>query len=274
MTLSSEQDARLPWPRGDTLLRLRSVEARVGLKKSEIYRRIQMGEFPRPIAITETRRAWFERDIAAWIDCYRSSETPAEARAEQRRLVAGQTSARSSLAISPGPISPGGPPTAKETVEMPMGRSPTARVAPSSKARSDQRSAPQPARKTKTRLPLTAPSRPPETRPPQADRERRIRTNRQTAAAFGARYYRGKLCSLGHRGDRYVSTGACIDCVRAQGAARRGEAFAPGDPKIAVSISPGPISPGGERRHKQVTQQADAETSVFNDLLVIAAGFC
>ena len=269
-------DARLPWPRGDTLLRIASVEARVGLKKSEIYRRIKLGEFPRQIAVSEGVRSWFERDIDAWIDCYRRCETLAEARVEQRRLAAGIGSARSYQPISPGAISPGRPPTAKETVEMPIGSSTTPCVAPATKAKArvDQRSAPQTARKMVKRPTLAVSSPPRKPTPPQANRERRIRTSRQTAAAFGARFYRGKVCSLGHRGDRYVSTGACLDCVRSLGAARRGKTLAPGALEIAESIFPGPISPGGEQRHNQMKSSKDTVSSVFEDLFVISAGFC
>ena len=37
---------------------------------------------------------------------------------------------------------------------------------------------------------------------------------KRDAIARGERYYRGSPCQRGHMGERYVSTGACVDCVR------------------------------------------------------------
>jgi prophage regulatory protein len=50
-----------------TLERLPQVKARTGLSRSEIYRRIAMGDFPRPIKLGERASAWHSGEIDAWI---------------------------------------------------------------------------------------------------------------------------------------------------------------------------------------------------------------
>lgn len=49
------------------LLRLPSVKYRTGLSKSEVYRRVQVGTFPKPIKVGSRAVAWIESDIDAWI---------------------------------------------------------------------------------------------------------------------------------------------------------------------------------------------------------------
>ncbi len=46
---------------------LRQVEARVTLKRSEIYRRMKEGRFPKPIVLGPRRVAWVSTDITHWI---------------------------------------------------------------------------------------------------------------------------------------------------------------------------------------------------------------
>lgn len=48
------------------LLRLPGVRARTGLSRSEIYRRIQAGDFPQPVHLGERSRAWPEHEVLAW----------------------------------------------------------------------------------------------------------------------------------------------------------------------------------------------------------------
>ena len=50
------------------LLRLPEVMVRVGWKRSEIYRRIASGDFPKPVALGERSRAWPENEITAWCE--------------------------------------------------------------------------------------------------------------------------------------------------------------------------------------------------------------
>jgi prophage regulatory protein len=50
------------------LITLRSVVEMVTLSKSEVYRRIQLGTFPRPVRLGPQRIAFLEADIHAWID--------------------------------------------------------------------------------------------------------------------------------------------------------------------------------------------------------------
>ncbi|MEN8513559.1 MULTISPECIES: AlpA family phage regulatory protein [Burkholderia] len=46
---------------------MRPLIERVGLSKSEIYRRIQAGTFPRPIALGVRAVGWLERDVELWL---------------------------------------------------------------------------------------------------------------------------------------------------------------------------------------------------------------
>lgn len=50
------------------LLRRPEVEARTGVSKSEIYRRIQENTFPAPINLGPRSVGWLETDIDSWID--------------------------------------------------------------------------------------------------------------------------------------------------------------------------------------------------------------
>jgi prophage regulatory protein len=49
------------------LLRLPQVRQIVGLSRSEIYRLISLGRFPRPIPLGERAVAWTSDEIAAWV---------------------------------------------------------------------------------------------------------------------------------------------------------------------------------------------------------------
>ena len=49
------------------LLRLRQVREMVGLSRSEIYRLISLGRFPRQIPLGDRVRAWDADEIQAWI---------------------------------------------------------------------------------------------------------------------------------------------------------------------------------------------------------------
>lgn len=50
------------------VVRMRCLLGHVGLSKSEIYRRIQAGAFPKPIPLGTRAVGWLESDINAWID--------------------------------------------------------------------------------------------------------------------------------------------------------------------------------------------------------------
>ncbi|WP_186083486.1 AlpA family phage regulatory protein [Burkholderia gladioli] len=52
---------------GNRVVRMRPLIERVGLSKSEIYRRIQGGTFPRPIALGVRAVGWLERDVELWL---------------------------------------------------------------------------------------------------------------------------------------------------------------------------------------------------------------
>lgn len=49
------------------LLRRRDVQVRVGLSRSEIYRLVSLGRFPRPVPLGERIRAWDADEIEAFV---------------------------------------------------------------------------------------------------------------------------------------------------------------------------------------------------------------
>lgn len=49
------------------LLRLPEVRQRVGLSRSEIYRRIRQKTFPRPVSLGPQTSAWDSSAVDAWI---------------------------------------------------------------------------------------------------------------------------------------------------------------------------------------------------------------
>lgn len=49
------------------LERLPQVRTRTGLSRSEIYRRIAAGDFPKPIKLGPRASAWPEHEVTAWI---------------------------------------------------------------------------------------------------------------------------------------------------------------------------------------------------------------
>ncbi len=51
----------------DRLLRLREVAERVGMSKATIYRKIALGEFPRPVSVGGSSVRWRESEIDGWM---------------------------------------------------------------------------------------------------------------------------------------------------------------------------------------------------------------
>jgi len=49
------------------LIRLPEVKSRTGLSRSEIYRRIAAGTFPRALKLGERASAWNSREVDGWI---------------------------------------------------------------------------------------------------------------------------------------------------------------------------------------------------------------
>jgi prophage regulatory protein len=50
------------------VLRLPDVQAKTGLKTSEIYDRMAEGRFPRPIPLGVRAKGWVESEVDKWID--------------------------------------------------------------------------------------------------------------------------------------------------------------------------------------------------------------
>ena len=69
-----------PAPAAYVLLRLPQVKARTGLSRSEIYRRVQSGDFPAPVKLGERASAWPEHEVIAWCEA-RIAERDAKAAA-------------------------------------------------------------------------------------------------------------------------------------------------------------------------------------------------
>lgn len=53
---------------GTKLLKAKEVLAVTTLSMSEMYRRMEVGNFPRPKRLGQHRVAWLSEDIEAWID--------------------------------------------------------------------------------------------------------------------------------------------------------------------------------------------------------------
>lgn len=51
----------------ESLLRLPQVKQACALSRSELYRRINAGQFPKPVSIGRRAVAWRDTDIQAWI---------------------------------------------------------------------------------------------------------------------------------------------------------------------------------------------------------------
>lgn len=49
------------------LWRLPTVEAQTGLSKSELYRRIKLGTFPKPLKLGARAVAWPAASIESWV---------------------------------------------------------------------------------------------------------------------------------------------------------------------------------------------------------------
>ena len=55
------------YPTGMRLLKLSAVEKKVGLKKSQLYRLIEGGQFPAPVPLTQCARRWLVHEIDEWL---------------------------------------------------------------------------------------------------------------------------------------------------------------------------------------------------------------
>jgi prophage regulatory protein len=60
----------------DVLLRIDNVCGITGLSVPTIYRLMGKGEFPRPLKITATARAWKLTDITAWVESREQTQKP------------------------------------------------------------------------------------------------------------------------------------------------------------------------------------------------------
>jgi prophage regulatory protein len=60
----------------DILLKLHKVKEQCALSRSELYRRIRLGDFPQPVSLGARAVAWRSSDIDAWIAA-RAPKAPA-----------------------------------------------------------------------------------------------------------------------------------------------------------------------------------------------------
>jgi prophage regulatory protein len=52
----------------ERVLRLKSVLAVTGLSRSSVYRLVQRGEFPRPVALTPRASGWRASEVYQWLE--------------------------------------------------------------------------------------------------------------------------------------------------------------------------------------------------------------
>lgn len=72
----------------ERFIAMAEVRRRVALSKTEIYRKIAAGAFPRPVPLGTQRVGWLESEVAAWMAdrlAARDTLEGAERRAEQGR---------------------------------------------------------------------------------------------------------------------------------------------------------------------------------------------
>jgi prophage regulatory protein len=48
------------------VIMLRDLTAVTGLRKTQIAKKVANGTFPKPIQLSERRKAWLEAEVAAW----------------------------------------------------------------------------------------------------------------------------------------------------------------------------------------------------------------
>lgn len=76
----------------ERFMTMAEVRRRVALSKTEIYRKIKAGAFPRPVPLGTQKVAFVESEVAAWMDARlraREDREGVDRRAEQgRRAVA------------------------------------------------------------------------------------------------------------------------------------------------------------------------------------------
>lgn len=56
-------------PKPSALLRRAEVQKRTALSTSQLYAKMQAGEFPKPVKIGVRARAWLEAEVEEWIMC-------------------------------------------------------------------------------------------------------------------------------------------------------------------------------------------------------------
>ena len=71
--------------RGDSILRLPEVLARVGLSRPTLYRLIRDATFPRPLALGPSAVGWRASDIDRWIADRQEGVLPTEGRPRRSR---------------------------------------------------------------------------------------------------------------------------------------------------------------------------------------------
>ena len=59
----------------DKLLRRREVEEVTGMSRSTIYRKMDVGLFPRPVKIGPSAVRWKESDIETWLESLPDAES-------------------------------------------------------------------------------------------------------------------------------------------------------------------------------------------------------
>lgn len=68
-----------------SFLRLATVKARTGLSRTTLYRRIDQGRFPAPVALGGRSVGWVDSEVDAWIEEQTRLRDEARAALRKRR---------------------------------------------------------------------------------------------------------------------------------------------------------------------------------------------
>jgi prophage regulatory protein len=72
MSKTNESDSQ---PRHRRILRWKQLKEIVPLDRTTIWRKVQTGQFPEPVKLSERAAGWHEEDVRAWINKLRPRGT-------------------------------------------------------------------------------------------------------------------------------------------------------------------------------------------------------
>jgi prophage regulatory protein len=68
------------------MIRLAELPSYVGLRRTQIDELIKRGDFPKPVKLSERRKAWIEAELIAWQQARiaKRDDTPTEQKSQRR----------------------------------------------------------------------------------------------------------------------------------------------------------------------------------------------